>query len=99
LTGLAFGLVHVFGSPLVFIVPLAFLGAMLCLLRERTGSLYPGIALHCFNNSVALSSSEHWSWQVPVVLVGAPALIALLIWAGLRVWGAEPRRLAAPAPG
>lgn len=85
-TGLAFGIVHVAGSPIAFILPLALLGTVLCLLRERTGSLYPGIVLHCINNSVALSSSEHWSWQVPVVLVVAPATIALLIWAGLRAW-------------
>jgi uncharacterized protein len=90
LTGLAFGTVHVFGSPIAFIVPLALLGAGLCFIREKTGSLYPGIALHCLNNSVAMSSSEHWSWQVPVVLVLAPAGIALLVWLGLRVW---------PSPG
>jgi membrane protease YdiL (CAAX protease family) len=90
LTGLAFGLVHVFGSPIAFIVPLALLGVALCFIRERTGSLYPGIALHCINNSVAMASSEHWSWQVPVVLVLAPACIALLIWLGLRLWP-DPR--------
>jgi membrane protease YdiL (CAAX protease family) len=85
-TGLAFGIVHVFGSPIAFIVPLAILGAALCFIREKTGSLYPGIVLHCINNSVALSSSEHWSWQVPVVLVLAPACIALFVWLGLRFW-------------
>lgn len=85
-TGLAFGVVHVFGSPIAFIVPLALLGAGLCFIREKTGSLYPGIALHCVNNSVAMSSSEHWSWQVPVVLVLAPACIALFVWLGLRFW-------------
>jgi uncharacterized protein len=86
LTGLAFGLVHVFGSPIAFIVPLALLGTALCFIREKTGSLYPGIALHCLNNSIAMASSEHWSWEVPVVLVLAPACIALLIWLGLRFW-------------
>ncbi|HMJ33833.1 MAG TPA: type II CAAX endopeptidase family protein [Baekduia sp.] len=101
LTGLAFGTVHVFGSPIAFIVPLALLGMGLALLREYTGSLYPGIALHCINNSVAMSSSEGWSWQVPVVLVGSLGTIALLIWLALRFWP-EPRPTAAapaaPAP-
>jgi membrane protease YdiL (CAAX protease family) len=96
LTGLAFGTVHVFGSPIAFIVPLALLGMGLALLREYTGSLYPGIALHCINNSVAMSSSEHWSWQVPVVLVGSLGAIAFIIWIALRVWP-EPRPTA-PAP-
>jgi uncharacterized protein len=86
LTGLAFGLVHVFGSPIAFIVPLAVLGTMLCLLRERTGSLYPGIALHSINNAAAMSSSEHWGWQVPVVLFGSLAAIAVLLRLGVNVW-------------
>jgi membrane protease YdiL (CAAX protease family) len=96
LTGLAFGTVHVFGSPIAFIVPLALLGMGLALLREYSGSLYPGIALHCLNNAAAMSSSEHWSWQVPIVLVGAPLAIILLIWLGLRLWP-EPR-IGAPVP-
>ncbi|HEY6760923.1 MAG TPA: type II CAAX endopeptidase family protein [Baekduia sp.] len=90
-TGLAFGIVHVFGSPIAFIVPLAALGFGLCFIREKTGSLYPGIALHCLNNSIAMSSSEHWSWQVPVVLVLAPTCIALFVWLGLRYWPAATR--------
>jgi membrane protease YdiL (CAAX protease family) len=96
LTGLAFGVVHVFGSPIAFIVPLALLGAGLCYIREKTASLYPGIGLHCLNNTVAMSSSEHWSWQVPVVLVLAPSCIALFVWLGLRVW---PTDRPAPASG
>lgn len=90
LTGLAFGLVHVFGSPFAFIVPLAFLGGMLCLLREWTGSLYPGIALHCLNNSVALSASQDWGWEAAVVLVAAPATIAVLLRLWLGAWPALP---------
>jgi membrane protease YdiL (CAAX protease family) len=98
-TGLAFGTVHVFGSPIAFIIPLAGLGVALCFIREKTGSLYPGIALHCINNSVAMSSSEHWSWQVPVVLVLAPAAIVALIWLGLRLWPpASVPAMTAPAP-
>jgi membrane protease YdiL (CAAX protease family) len=85
-TGLAFGLVHVFGSPIAFIVPLALLGFGLCLLRERTGSLYPGIALHSINNAAAMSSSEHWSWQVPIAIGGSLVAIALIVRLGLNVW-------------
>jgi membrane protease YdiL (CAAX protease family) len=98
-TGLAFGVVHVFGSPIAFILPLAALGTMLCFIREKTRSLYPGIALHCLNNSVAMCSSEHWSWQVPLVLVLAPASVFLLVWLGRRVWLAQlpaPKTASAP---
>jgi uncharacterized protein len=96
LTGLAFGIVHVFGSPVAFIVPLALLGTALCFIREKTGSLYPGIALHCLNNSVAMCSSEHWSWQVPVVLVLAPLAIVALIRLALALWPVAPRTVGAP---
>ena len=37
------------------------IGFVLCLLRWRTGSLYPCMALHSFNNSVALGVELHWS--------------------------------------
>jgi uncharacterized protein len=86
LTGLMFGLVHVLGSPIAFILPLAVLGTGLCLLREKTGSLYPGIALHCLNNTLALSSNQGWDWQVPVALLGSLALIAGLVWLMVRRW-------------
>ncbi len=33
--------------------PLAALGVMFCLVLERTGSLYPVIALHALNNALA----------------------------------------------
>jgi hypothetical protein len=89
-TGLAFGLVHVFGSPIAFIVPLALLGMLLCLLRERTGSLYPGIALHCINNAAAMASNEHWSWQIPVVMLGSLAAIAAIVRLALDAWRRSP---------
>jgi membrane protease YdiL (CAAX protease family) len=99
MTGFTFGLVHVFGSPIAFIVPLALLGMGLCLLREYTGSLYPGIVLHCVNNAMAMSSSQHWSWQIPLVLVGSLAAIALIIRVGLKVWNAvDAARPSAPPP-
>lgn len=86
LTGLMFGLVHVLGSPIAFILPLAFLGAALCLIREKTGSLYPGIALHCVNNTIALGSNQGWDWQLPVALVASLAVIAGAVWLGVRHW-------------
>ena len=71
LTGLVFGAIHVGSAEAAFLLPLAFFGFTLCLLRERTGSLYPGIALHCVNNSLAFGVSQHWGWQILVLLVCA----------------------------
>jgi membrane protease YdiL (CAAX protease family) len=78
-SGLAFGLAHVASSPIGFIVPLAFLGILLCLVYERTGSLYPCIGLHCLNNSVAFGVGDGRAWLVPVVLAGSGLTILALL--------------------
>ncbi len=51
--GLLFGLVH--GADPAAVPPLVVLGLLLGWLRERSGSLWPCIALHAGNNVVALS--------------------------------------------
>jgi uncharacterized protein len=54
--GILFGAIHWDFSTadgLLIIPPLAALGFMFCLVYERTGSIYPVIALHALNNSIA----------------------------------------------
>jgi membrane protease YdiL (CAAX protease family) len=54
--GVLFGIIHWdFSSAdaLLIVPPLAALGFMFCLVYERTGSLYPVIALHALNNAIA----------------------------------------------
>jgi uncharacterized protein len=54
--GILFGAIHWDFSTtdgLLIIPPLAALGVMFCLVYERTGSLYPVIALHALNNAIA----------------------------------------------
>jgi uncharacterized protein len=92
ITGLVFGGIHVGSAEVALLLPLAFFGFTLCLLRERTGSLLPCIVLHCANNSVAFGVSQDWDWQIPVLFVSALAIIAL---AGLVV---RARWTPAPAP-
>ena len=56
--GLLFGAIHFdFSSAdaLLIVPPLAALGFMFCLVYERTGSLYPVIALHALNNAIAFA--------------------------------------------
>ncbi|HEX6745340.1 MAG TPA: CPBP family intramembrane glutamic endopeptidase [Solirubrobacteraceae bacterium] len=78
ITGLVFGAIHVGSAEAAFLLPLGFFGFSLCLLRERTGSLYPGIALHCMNNSLAFGVSQHWGWEIPVLFACSLGLIALI---------------------
>jgi membrane protease YdiL (CAAX protease family) len=58
LTGILFGLAHTGSAASQYLVPLGFLGFVLCILRWRTGSLYPCIALHSANNALALGVNQ-----------------------------------------
>ena len=91
-TALVFGAVHAGSAPAVDLVPLAGLGLGLCLLYRYTGSLYPCIAVHSLNNSLAFGSLEDWGWQIPVLMLAALATIALLAFAAtcVGVISAEP---------
>jgi membrane protease YdiL (CAAX protease family) len=93
ITGLVFGGIHVGSAPIGFLVPLAFFGFVLCLIYERTRSLYPCMALHCINNSIAFGVGQKWGWEIPVVLAGSLATIAAVMYVVSRTWGAP-----APAP-
>lgn len=95
LTGALFGAVHAQSAPVALLVPLGVLGFGLCILYWRTGSLYPCIAAHCINNSLAFGTLEGWSWQIPVLLVCALGSVGLL-GLGLRRTGLLT--LPAPAP-
>ena len=71
LTGLVFGAIHLGSAPVGDLVPLGFFGFMLCLVRWSSGSLYPCIALHAINNSVAFGVSEHWHAEIAVLLLAS----------------------------
>jgi hypothetical protein len=76
-TGILFGAVHLSSAPIQYLIPLGFLGFVLCLVRWRTGSLYPCIALHSANNALALGVNQ-LGWT-------APEIIALILGAWLTV--------------
>lgn len=66
ITGAVFGIIHAGGTEPEFLVPLAVLGALLCLLYWRTGSIIPCMVLHALNNSIALGVALEWE---PVAIV------------------------------
>ena len=74
IVGLLFGIVHVFGTPAILLVQLAALGFIFCIVRWRTGSILPTIALHAINNALAFASLEGWTWQAAPLAAGAAAL-------------------------
>lgn len=72
ITGILFGFAHTGSALSQDLIPLGFLGFVLCLLRWRTGSLYPCMALHSLNNALALGVTQfHWSGGQIVGLMAA----------------------------
>jgi membrane protease YdiL (CAAX protease family) len=62
ITGLLFGLAHTGSAASQYLIPLGFLGFILCIVRWKTGSLYPCIALHSANNALALGHNQlNWN--------------------------------------
>jgi membrane protease YdiL (CAAX protease family) len=73
IVAILFGLAHTGSANPEYLIPLGFLGFLLCLVRWRTRSLYPGMVLHSANNAIALAVQLHWS-------VGAAAALAVGSW-------------------
>ncbi|HEY5316898.1 MAG TPA: type II CAAX endopeptidase family protein [Solirubrobacteraceae bacterium] len=85
-TGVLFGGAHAGSAAAKYLVPLAFLGFVLCILRWRTGSLYPGMALHSLNNSLAFGIDElHWG-AGKLLVMALLALAAIAAIAGPLGW-------------
>jgi hypothetical protein len=80
ITAILFGLAHTGSANSQYLVPLGFLGFVLCMVRWRTGSLYPCMALHSFNNCLALGvNQEHWTvLQIFGLTVGSWVAIGLV---------------------
>jgi membrane protease YdiL (CAAX protease family) len=92
IVGLLFGLAHTGSASSQYLIPLGLLGFVLCLVRWRTGSLYPCIALHSLNNSLALGVNQlHWNVLEILGLMAA----SFAVVGALTVPLAAPRRLAA----
>jgi membrane protease YdiL (CAAX protease family) len=76
-TGLLFSLVHASGSPAEALIVLFVLGAGLCLLYLRTGSLLPCIGLHALNNAIAFAVTKEMAWPVAVLTVVGSVVVSV----------------------
>jgi uncharacterized protein len=78
--GFLFGVIHYDFSgadALLFVPPLASLGFLFCLVYERTGSLYPVIAMHGLNNAIAFGVTVEDVW--PSIVFGALLLAGCVL--------------------
>jgi uncharacterized protein len=97
--GALFGIIHFdFSSAdaLLILPPLAVLGFMFCLVYERTGSLFPVIALHAVNNALAFGIQAE-GWEVSAVF-GPLMLVACLLVPRLTPTAPRPGGAIRPAP-
>jgi uncharacterized protein len=78
-TGALFSLVHALGSPPEALIVLFVLGAGLCLLYLRTGSLLPCIGLHALNNAIAFAVTKEMAWSVALVTVVGSVVVSVAI--------------------
>lgn len=83
ITGIVFGAIHAGSADAVFLVPLAILGVMLCVVREQTGSLLPCIALHAINNALAFGVTEEWPAGATLLLVAGAVGATMLVCAAV----------------
>ncbi len=75
--GVVFGSIHFQfdgADGLLILPPLMLLGFVYCLVYEKTGSLFPVIGLHAFNNALAYAIQADDGWQVSVV--AGPLMLA-----------------------
>ena len=82
ITGGVFGLVHL-PTGAAAVPPLIVFGVILCLLYERTGSLYAPIALHAFNNTLSFligTEAVALSLVLGAVTIGACVLVPRYAW-------------------
>jgi membrane protease YdiL (CAAX protease family) len=93
ITGALFGAIHLDPDRQIgFLVPLAVFGFVLCIVRQRTGSLLPCIALHSLNNSLAFGVTEDWPpWAIALLAAGALALLGSVLLPVVRLTGRSAR--------
>jgi membrane protease YdiL (CAAX protease family) len=75
--GVVFGSIHFQfdgAEGLLILPPLMLLGFVYCLVYEKTGSLFPVIGLHAFNNALAYGVQADDGWQLS--LVAGPLMLA-----------------------
>ena len=93
--GLVFGVIHYNfdgADALLLLPPLVLLGFIFCIVYEKTGSLFPSIGMHAFNNAIAYAAQADGGWQVSLAV--GPLVLAACVLAPRLL---EQRPKAAPA--
>lgn len=93
--GSLFGAVHLTSGGPLAVALIAPLGFLLCLIYERSGSIYPCIALHALNNGLVAASEFDRVRDIALIMCGGMLLFCLVASVASRR-KAEPRVTMAP---
>ena len=93
--GSLFGAVHLTSGGPLAVALIAPLGFLLCLIYERSGSLYPCIALHALNNGLVAATEFDRVSEIALIMCGGMLLFCLIGSVAARR-KAEPRVTMAP---
>ncbi len=96
INGVIFGAVHGITYPLDTLPPRMVFGVIACLLYEYTGSLFPGIALHCLIDAAAFEAATTGHDGVTFLAFLAFGLMVLLYAALRRHWRGHAPKLQQP---
>ena len=96
--GIAFGALHVGGTPPELLPVIAVFGVGQCLVYERTGSLFAVIAIHAaFNTFAMIGVIPVTAIVVGVLVLGACLLVPRLLRGEPSPFGRDPRAKPIPA--
>ena len=79
INGALFGLIHYSPEAVAALPPLAVLGFVFCLVYEKTGSLFPVIALHAINNAIAYAIQTEGDGAAVSVAAGLTVILACAV--------------------
>lgn len=86
IAGILFGLIHALAYPLDTLPPRMVFGVIACLLYERTGSLLPGIALHCLIDAGGFEAAVTGHNRIVFSTFAGLAVVLLIYAAVRRLW-------------
>jgi membrane protease YdiL (CAAX protease family) len=92
--GVLFGLIHGLSFPLDTLPPRVVFGVIACLLYEETGSLLPGIALHCLIDAAGFEAAVTGHNRIVFSIFIALGALLLLYAAGRYMWQEGANRIA-----
>jgi membrane protease YdiL (CAAX protease family) len=77
-----FGLAHLTtaADSWEIVPPIAFFGIALCLLYERTGSIFPGMGAHMLLNGIAIGIATGTAGTIALILLAAGTLFLVAPW-------------------